>query len=89
MNSTPCSCCSDSKPPGALFLLCSHRDDLGETLSTLIFAQRAMSVTVKARVNMVADVDAICHDLQRKLDARNDELTQMVLQRAAAEEVRG
>ncbi|CAM9398072.1 unnamed protein product, partial [Sphacelaria rigidula] len=62
------------------------RDDLGETLSSLVFAQRAMSVSIKARVNVVPDLDAMCQDLQKELDKKNDELTEMTLQRVTADE---
>lgn len=46
-----------------------------------------MSVTSKVRVNVVADLGAICQDLQQKLDQKNDELTRMTLKKAAADEV--
>ncbi|CAM9687308.1 unnamed protein product [Hapterophycus canaliculatus] len=42
------------------FLPESHRYELGETLTTLIFAQRAMSVTAYARVNVTSDLEGRC-----------------------------
>lgn len=47
-----------------------------------------MSVSIKARVNVVPDLDAMCQDLQKELDKKNDELTEMTLQRVTADEVR-
>lgn len=67
---------------------CFCRDDLGETLSSLVFAQRAMAVSIKARVNVVPDLDAMCQDLQKELDKKNDELTEVTLKKATADEVR-
>lgn len=64
----------------------SSRDELGETLATLVFAQRAMSVTMDAHITVVPDLDARCQDLQRQLDNQSDRLTQMTLKKAAAEE---
>lgn len=63
------------------------RDEFGETLATLVFAQRAMSVTVKARKSIVPDLEARCQDLQQKLDSKSDELTHMTAGKTAAEEV--
>ncbi|CAM9471600.1 unnamed protein product [Ectocarpus fasciculatus] len=63
-----------------------ERDELGETLATLIFAQRAMSVMTEARANVVPDLEARCQDLQQKLDSQSDKLTQMTLTKASAEE---
>lgn len=44
-------------------------------------------MSVAARVNLVPDLEALCQDLQRKLDTRSDDLIQMTLRKAAAEEV--
>ncbi|CAN0368094.1 unnamed protein product [Pylaiella littoralis] len=66
--------------------LLPQRDELGETLATLVFAQRAMSVTMDAHITVVPDLDARCQDLQRQLDNQSDRLTQMTLKKAAAEE---
>lgn len=67
--------------------VCYRRDEFGETLATLTFAQRALSVSVAARINIVPDLEALCQDLQRKLDAGSDDLIEMTLRKAAAEEV--
>lgn len=64
----------------------SSRDELGETLATLVFAQRAMSVSMDAHITVVPDLDARCQDLQRQLDNQSDRLTRMTLMKAAAEE---
>ncbi|CAM9914278.1 unnamed protein product [Ectocarpus sp. 13 AM-2016] len=64
----------------------SERDELGETLATLIFAQRAMSVMTEARANVVPDLEARCQDLQQQYDNQSDKLTQMTLMKASAEE---
>lgn len=53
-----------------------------------MFGQRAMSVTVKARKNVVPDLEARCQDLQQKFDSKSDELTHMTATKMAAEEVR-
>lgn len=68
------------------FAQTASRDELGETLATLIFAQRAMSVTTEARANVVPDLEARCQDLQQQLDNQSDKLTQMTLAKASAEE---
>lgn len=59
---------------------------MGETLASLVMAQRAMSVMMGARINVVPDLDARCQDLQQQLDVQSDKLTQMTLTKAAAEE---
>ncbi|CAM9187798.1 unnamed protein product [Scytosiphon promiscuus] len=64
----------------------SHRDELGETLATLVFAQRAMSVTMEARANAAPDLERRCQDLQRQVDTQSDELVEMTLAKAAADE---
>lgn len=64
----------------------SCRDEMGETLASLILAQRAMSVMMDARINVVPDLDARCQDLQKQLDDQSDRLTQTILAKAAAEE---
>ena len=46
-----------------------------------------MSITVKARKNIVPDLEARCQDLQQKLDSKSDELTRMTARKTAAEEV--
>ncbi|CAM9718705.1 unnamed protein product [Laminaria digitata] len=69
-----------------ILTLLPGRDDFGETLSTLVFGQRAMSVTVKAHKNVVPDLEARCQELQQKLDLKSDELTHMTARKTAAEE---
>lgn len=69
-----------------LYVYC-RRDEFGETLATLVFGQRAMSVTVNARKNVVPDLEASCQDLQQKLDLKSDELARMTARKTAAEEV--
>lgn len=59
---------------------------MGETLASLVMAQRAMSVMMGARINVVPDLDARCQDLQKQLDDQNDKLTQITLVKAATEE---
>lgn len=59
---------------------------MGETLASLVLAQRAMSVMMGARVNVVPDLDARCQELQKQLDDQSDEITRMALAKAAAEE---
>lgn len=59
---------------------------MGETLASLVMAQRAMSVTMGARINVVPDLDARCQDLQKQLDDQSDKLTEITLTKAAAEE---
>lgn len=44
-------------------------------------------MTVKAHVNIVRDFEALCGDLQQKLDVQSDASTQMTLKKLAAEEV--
>ncbi|CBJ30129.1 Kinesin motor domain containing protein [Ectocarpus siliculosus] len=68
------------------FAKIASRDELGETLATLIFAQRAMSVMTDARANVVPDLEARCQDLQQQYDNQSDKLTQMTLMKASAEE---
>lgn len=68
------------------FAKTASRDELGETLATLIFAQRAMSVTTEAHANVVPDLEARCQDLQQQYDNQSDKLTQMTLMKASAEE---
>ncbi|CAM9508093.1 unnamed protein product [Ectocarpus sp. 12 AP-2014] len=63
-----------------------QRDERGETLATLIFAQRAMSVMTEARANVVPDLEARCQDLQQQYDNQSDKFTQMTLMKASAEE---
>ncbi|CAM9619454.1 unnamed protein product [Ectocarpus sp. 4 AP-2014] len=63
-----------------------ERDERGETLATLIFAQRAMSVVTEARANIVPDLEARCQDLQQQYDNQSDKLTQTTLMKASAEE---
>lgn len=83
-------CCTRVR---ALILIISaclyyRRDEFGETLATLVFGQRAMSVTVNARKNVVPDLEARCQDLQQKLDSKSDELANMTARKTAAEQVR-
>lgn len=59
---------------------------MGETLASLVMAQRAMSVMMGARINVVPDLDERCQDLQKQLDNQSDQLTRMALTKAAAEE---
>ena len=59
---------------------------MGETLASLILAQRAMSVMMDARINIVPDLDARCQDLQKQLDDQSDRLAQTILAKAAVEE---
>lgn len=59
---------------------------MGETLASLVLAQRAMSVMMGARINVVPDLDARCQDLQKQLDDQSDKLTRMALTKASAEE---
>eukprot|EP00752_Nemacystus_decipiens_P004047 g3705.t2 len=66
--------------------LLAERDEMGETLASLVMAQRAMSVMMGARINVVPDFDARCQDLQRQLDDQSDKLTEMTLTKAAAQE---
>lgn len=64
----------------------SCRDELGETLATLIFAQRATSVTTEARVTVVPDLEGRCQDLQQQLDSQREKLIEITLAKAAADE---
>lgn len=59
---------------------------MGETLASLLMAQRAVSVMMGARINIAPDLDARCQDLQKQLDDQSDKLTRMTLTKAAAEE---
>ncbi|CAN0414466.1 unnamed protein product, partial [Discosporangium mesarthrocarpum] len=63
------------------------RDEQGETLSTLQFAQRALSLGVKARVNILTDFEGLSQELQRQLDARNDEATRLEVKKGTLEQV--
>ncbi|CAM9980312.1 unnamed protein product, partial [Choristocarpus tenellus] len=66
-------------PPG--------RDDQGESLSALLFGQRALSVHVLARINQKTDFEQLCQDLQRRLDAKGDEATKLEVDKVALEQV--
>lgn len=57
---------------------------MGETLASLVMAQRAISVMMDARINVVPDLDARCQDLQKQLDDQSDKLIRMTLTKAAA-----
>lgn len=70
-----------------VLLVFTGRDEFGETLATLVFAQRAMSITVKAHQNVAPDLEARCQDLQQNLDSKSDELIHMTARKTAAEEV--